>query len=112
MEVFYKFILSFWVFVSRYAQSIQNIKFEISLQYLKKKFILSFYVRVARHAYITQNNKVAISLQYIQKKVNDNIDFLHVDKHESSPQINTMIFDGHGQTFPKFQKHQVCNVFT
>ena len=62
--------------------------------------------------YITQNNKVAISLQYIQKEVSDEIDFLHVDKRESSLQINTMIFDGHGQTFPKFPKYQVCNVFT
>ena len=57
---------------------------------------------MTRHYYITQNNKVAISLQYIQKEVSDEIDLSHVDKHESSLQINTMIFDGHGQTFPKF----------
>ena len=53
------------------------------------KLILSFYVRFARHAYITQNNKVAFSLQYITKKVSDEIDCSHVDKHESSLQINT-----------------------
>ena len=47
-----------------------------------------------------------------EKEVSDEIDFLHVDKHESSLQINTMIFDGHGQTFPKFPKYHVCNVFT
>ena len=70
-------------------------------------------MHVARHVYITQNNKVTISLQYIQKEVGDEIDFLHVvDKHGSSLQINTMIFDGRGQTFPKFPKYQVCNVFT
>ena len=51
---------------------------------------------MARHAYITQNNKVAISLQYIQNEVSDEIDFLHVDKQESSLQINTMIFDTYG----------------
>ena len=39
---------------------------------------------MARHAYITQNNKVTISLQYIQNEVSDEIDFLHMDKHESS----------------------------
>ena len=70
-------------------------------------------MRIARHVYITQNNKVAIFLQYIQKEVSDEIDFLHVvDKHESSLQINTMIFDGRGKTSLKFPKYQVCNVFT
>ena len=69
-------------------------------------------MRVARHAHITQNNKVAISLQYIKKEVSDEIDFSHIDKHESSLQINTMIFHEDGQTFPKFAKYQVCNVFT
>ena len=67
---------------------------------------------MARHAYITQNNKAAIYLPYIQKEVSDEIDFLYVDRHESSLQINNMIFDGHGETFPKFPKYQVWNVFT
>ena len=67
---------------------------------------------MTRHAHITQYNKIAISLQYIKKEVSDEIDFLHVDKHESSLQIDSMIFDGDGQTFPKFPKYQVCNVFT
>ena len=39
----------------------------------------------------TQNNKVAISLQYIKKKVSDEIGFPHVDKHESSLQIDNDI---------------------
>ena len=69
-------------------------------------------MRVARRAHITQNNKVAISFQYIRKEVSDEIDFLHIDKHESSLQINTMIFHEDGQTLPKFAKYQVCNVFT
>ena len=66
---------------------------------------------MARHVRITQNNKVAISFQYIKSKVNDEMDFLHVDKHESSLQIVTMIFDGDGQAFPKFPKKQFCNAF-
>ena len=62
---------------------------------------------MALHAYLTQNNKVAI-----QNEVNDEIDFSQVDKHEISLQINTVIFDGHDQTYSKFPKYQVCNVFT
>ena len=46
---------------------------------------------VARHAQITQNNKFAISLQYLKKEVNDEVDFLHADKHESLLQIDSMI---------------------
>ena len=65
-----------------------------------------------RHAHITQNNKVAISLQYIKKEVSDEIDFSHVDKHESSLQIDTMIFDRGGQTFSKCPKYKVCYGFT
>ena len=46
---------------------------------------------MARHAQVTQNNKFAISLQYLKKEVNDEVDFLHVDNHESSLKIDTMI---------------------
>ena len=49
---------------------------------------------VARHAEITQNDKFAISLQYLKKEVNDEVDFLHADKHESVIQIDTMILMG------------------
>ena len=59
---------------------------------------------MATHAHINKNNKVAISLQYIKKEVSDEIDFLHVDKHESSLQIDTMIFHGDGQTISKLPK--------
>ena len=58
-------------------------------------------VSVVRHAQITQNNKSAFSLQYLKKS---EVDFLHTDKYESFLQINTMIFDGDGQTFPKLPK--------
>ena len=49
---------------------------------------------VARHASITQNNKFAVSLQYLKKEVSDEVDFLHVDKHENLLQIDTMILIG------------------
>ena len=45
---------------------------------------------VARHAQITQNNKFAISLQYLKKEVNDEVDFLDANKHESFLQTCTM----------------------
>ena len=44
--------------------------------------------------------------------MSDAVDFLHADKHESLLQIDTKIFDGYGQVFPKFPKKQICNVFT
>ena len=38
---------------------------------------------VARYAQIAQNNKFAMFLQYLKKEMNDEVDFLHADKHES-----------------------------
>ena len=49
---------------------------------------------VSRHAQITQYNKFAISLQYLKKELSDEVDFLHVDKHESLLQIDSMILIG------------------
>ena len=36
------------------------------------------------------------------KKSSDKVDLLHACKHECFLQIDTMIFDGDGQAFPKF----------
>ena len=59
---------------------------------------------VTLHAQITQNNKFAVSLQDLKKEDSDEVDILHADKHESFPQIGTMIFDEDSQAFPKFRK--------
>ena len=59
---------------------------------------------MARHAQVTQNNKFALSLQYHKKEVRDEVDILHANKYESFLQVDTMIFDGNGQAFPKFPK--------
>ena len=118
-KVFYIMLLSFWMCVSRLAQSSQNNKFVISLQYLKWNgknevgFILAnkhqrfsqldaIILEVVRHSQITQNNKFSISLQYLKKTVNDEVNLLHAYKHEKFLQIDTMIFDADGQAFPKF----------
>ena len=71
----YKVLVSFWICVSRLAQSTQNNKSAISLQYLKeneKNEVVSLLsdkhqrffqidtiiLGVARHAQITQNNQL------------------------------------------------------
>ena len=59
---------------------------------------------MVKHAQTTQNNKFAIFLQYHKKEVSDEVDFLHVDKSESLLKIETVIFDGYGQAFPKYPK--------
>ena len=53
-----------------------------------------------------------MSLQYLQKQVRNEVDFLHVDKHQSflqvyfntlgvkfSYEVNTIFIDGHDQAF-------------
>ena len=49
---------------------------------------------VTRHSQISQNNKFALSLQYLKKEVNDEVNFLRVDRHESLIQICSMILMG------------------
>ena len=93
MEVFYKLILSFWVCVTKHAQSTQNNKFAIFLQYLKKdvsdevdflhadkhKGLLQtdtmILIELVTHSQNSQNSKFSMSLQYLKKKVRDEVDF-------------------------------------
>ena len=95
MEVFYMLMLSFWVCVTRHAQSTQNNQFAISLQYLKKDVSdeLDFLhadkhkglpqidtmtlMEICRHYQKSQNNEFSMSLQYFKKEVRDEVDFLH-----------------------------------
>ena len=82
IKVFCKLTISFLLVVSRHAQSTQNSKFVISLEYIKKggkdetdfahqdkyifcRLILLILVGMARHVQITQNNKFAKSLWYL-----------------------------------------------
>ena len=48
---------------------------------------------MTRHAHITQSNKFSIFLQLLEKEVSDEVDFLHVGKHENFIQTDTIIFD-------------------
>ena len=94
MGVFYELILLFWVCLTKHAQSTQNNKFAISLQYLKKdvsdendflhadkhKGLLQIdtmiLMEIVRHSQNSQNSKFSMSLQYLKKKVRDEVDFL------------------------------------
>ena len=66
---------------------------------------------VTRHAQIIQNNKLAISLQYFKEKVNHEIDFLCVDKHEILLKIDTMILIGMVKYSQSFQNaSSLCSI--
>ena len=43
-----------------------------------------------------------MSLQYPKKELSYEVDFLHADKHESLLQVDSIIFDGFGQAYPKY----------
>ena len=48
----------------------------------------------------------------LRNMLNDAVDILHADKHENLLQIDSKIFNGYGEAFPKFPKYHVCNAFT
>ena len=89
--------------VGRHTQSTQNKKFAHLWNIFKKRDCLP----VDKHKFSTSIPKIT-SLQYLcnlsKKPMKDEVDFLHTDKRESFLQIDTMIFDGDRQTFPKFPK--------
>ena len=68
-EVFYKLILSFWVFVTRHAES------------TPKKF--AYLWGTSRKAWLIKLIFFAISLQYLKENVKNEVDFLPEEKHQS-----------------------------
>ena len=42
---------------------------------------------------------------FLKIEVSDEVEFLHVDRHESFLEIDTIIFDGDLEAFPKFPKY-------
>ena len=67
---------------------------------------------MAWHAHITQNNKFAISQQNLKREVSDAVDFLHVGKHESLLQIDTMILMEMVKYSQSSQNSKFWNAFT
>ena len=94
-DIFYKLIVSVRVCVARHAQSTQNNKFAISVQYLRENekaevgfFLLldnMIFMGMVKHSQSSQNSKFAmsLSLQYLKKEFRNEVDFLHAGKHQS-----------------------------
>ena len=86
IEVFYKLVQSFWVYIAKHTQSTQN-KFAYLCNILRTTFemrltfylqintnvfyslIVSLWLCVASHSQSTENNKFATSLQYFKENV-------------------------------------------
>ena len=64
-----------------------------------------------KHSQSTQSIKFAIPLQYLKKEVRNGVHYLHADKHSKVLQVGTIVFDGSGQTCPKYPKQEVDNIF-
>ena len=70
-----------------------------------------YLVDVSGHAQSIQNNKLAISLQYLNKEGRDEVDILHVDKHQTFLLVDTINFGGHDHSCPKYLKYQFYKIF-
>ena len=92
--------------MARHAHIIQNDKFAISLQHLKKEVsdavdflhadkhesflqIDTIILReMVKYSPSSQNSKFPVSLQYLKKEVRDEVGFLHEDKHRSFLEVD------------------------
>ena len=110
IDFFYKLILSFWVRVTRYAQSTENKKFGYVCNISRKvwemklifwlqintkifyKSILSLWVCIARPTQSTQSNNFTISLLYL------------IFSLQRFLQIDTIILGVCGQACPNYPK--------
>ena len=57
------------------------------------KVILSLLIGMIKHFQSTHSNKFEISLQYLKKEDKDDVDFLHVDKHQSFLQVDLNVLE-------------------
>ena len=71
------------------------------------KLVASFLLVRAGHAQSTQNTMFIISLQYPENEGRAEVDFLHVDKHQTILQIDRINLGGYDQAGP--QIIQNCN---
>ena len=110
-KVFFKMIVSLYVYVARHAQSTQSNKFAISLQYIKKnmkgevdflpagkpqKFLQIDTIILGVCSQACSNFPKKTSLLFLCNILRENDEvmkliFLHVDKHESLLQIDITI---------------------
>ena len=121
IKVFCMLILSFWLNVTRHAQSTQNkftylcnifseawrMKLIFHLQINSKAFhkmIVSLWVYIARQAQGTKSNQFTISLQYLRENIKEEVDFLPPDKCWRFFQIDTIMWRVCGQACPNYLK--------
>ena len=52
----------------------------------------------------TQNSKFVMSLQYLRKEGRGEVDFSHIDKHQTILQVDTINLGGHGEACPDHPK--------
>ena len=72
-KVFYKLIVSFLLVIARYAQSSQNSKFKISLQYLRKEGRNEFdFLHADKHQTVLQVDPINLG-RYGQTCLNHSI---------------------------------------
>ena len=122
-KIFYKMIVSLWVCVARHAQSAENSKFTISLQYLKenvndeddvlpadkcRRFLQSDAVILSVSGQTCPNFPELTSLLFLcnmlkQKWVMQLIFCMEISM-KACYKLILRFFDGGGQAFPKFPK--------
>ena len=71
------------------------------------KLVVSFLLVLGRHTQSTQNSKFVISLQYFKKEERGEVIFLHVDKHQTILQVDTIYHGWHGQSCPNTQNNKL-----
>ena len=67
------------------------------------KVILSLLMGMIKHSKSTQSNKFAMSLQYLKKQARNGVHFSSEFIFKFL-QVAVIVFNGSGQTCPKFQK--------
>ena len=65
---------------------------------------VSIWMCIARHAQSIQNDNFALSFQYLMETWKDEVDFLHVGKHQRFHQIDIIILGVCGQAYPNYPK--------
>ena len=123
IEVFYKLILSFWVCVTRHAQSTQNKKFAYLCNISRKAWVMKLvfclqvktkvFYKLIVSLWVCKNIKFTISLQFLKANEKDETDFLPAYKRQRFLQFDIIIL-GAWPGMPKLPKTTsllfLCNI--
>ena len=121
IEVFWTVILSFWVSITRHAQSNQNkfaylCNISIISQYLYN-LVFSDWIYHFRCVWLgipklPKTTSLLFLYNMFRKKWVMQLIFYMQISMKACYRLILSFFDGYGQAFPKFPRKQVCNVFT